>query len=76
MIRHGKLNPSAVSTPFAAMDPCAPNATIAADTLPTSHMPCRMQGTNGQPSCLIASVLMPPNGGHAIADISRRSKSP
>jgi hypothetical protein len=76
MTRHGKLKPSAASTPLPAMDPCAPNATILADTLPTSHMPCRMQGTNGQPSCLPASVLMPPNGGHAIADISRRSKSP
>ena len=76
MTRHGKRKPSAASTPLAAMDPCAPNATIAADTLPTSRTPGRMQGTNGQPSCLLASVLMPPNGGHAIADISRRSKSP
>lgn len=76
MIRHGKLKPSAASTPLAAMDPCAPNATLVADTLPTSHMTGQMQGTNGQPKCLLASVLMPPNGGHAIADISRRSKSP
>jgi hypothetical protein len=76
MIRHGKLKPSAASTPLAAMDPCAPNATILADTLPTSHMPGRMQGTNGQPNCPLASVHTPPYGGHAIADISRRSKSP
>jgi hypothetical protein len=76
MIRHGKLKPLAASTPLAAMDPCAPNATIAADTLPTSHMPCRMQGTNGQPRCLLACVLMPPNDAQAIADISRSSKSP
>ena len=76
MIRHGKLKHSAASTPLAAMDPCAPNATIVADTLPTSHMPCRMQGTNAHPSCPLASVLGPPNGAHPIADISRRSKSP
>jgi hypothetical protein len=76
MIRHGKLKPSAASTPLAAMDPCTPNATILADTLPTSHRTGRMQGTNGQISCLLASVFTLPNGGHAIADISRRSKSP
>lgn len=76
MIRHGKLKPSAASTPLAAMDPCTPKATILADTLPTSHMPCRTQGTNGHPSCPLESVLGPPNGAQAITDISRRSKSP
>ena len=76
MIRHGKRKPWVASIPLAAMNPCAPNTTRVADTLPTSHTPGQMQGTNGQPSCLLASALMPPNGGHAIADISRRSKSP
>jgi hypothetical protein len=76
MIRHGKRKPSVASTLLAAMNPCAPNTKRVADTLPTSHMPGRMQGTNGQLSCLLASVRMPPNGDHATADISRRSKSP
>lgn len=76
MIRHGKRKPSVASTPLAAMNPCVPNTTRVADILPKSYMPGRMQGTNRQPSCLLASVLMPPNGDHATADISRRSKSP
>jgi len=76
MIRHGELKPSAVSTPPPAMDARMPNATIVADTLPTSPMLGRTQGTRGQTSCLLASVLVPPSGGHVIAHVSRRLKSP
>ncbi|MGB3901118.1 MAG: hypothetical protein WA973_21450 [Mesorhizobium sp.] len=76
MTWHGKVEPSAEGAQPAVTNPRAPMVTVAADRLATSHVRGRRNRAEAQRRPLSASLMALPSGGHAIADIGRRSKSP
>ncbi|NMG42058.1 hypothetical protein GRZ55_22825 [Chelativorans sp. ZYF759] len=76
MTRHGIIQRSTAGHRPPATDPRAPMVTADAEGAAFSHLPCRQQRAEEQRSRLSASILPLPHDGRAIADISRKSKSP
>jgi len=76
MTRHGMVGPSAAGARLPASDPRASIFKIAADSVATSLVRDRLDRAKAQRSRLSASTSVLPDGGHAIADIGRKSKSP
>ena len=79
MTRHGMVEPSAAGAQSPATDPRASTVNIvniAADSAAMSLLRQRLNRAEAQRSDLFASMPTLPSGGHAIADIGRRSKSP
>jgi hypothetical protein len=76
MTRHGVIETSAAGAPPPATDPRAVTVIIAADRVATSPLPGRLNRVEAQRSGLSASFFPLPGRRRAIADISRRSKSP
>lgn len=76
MTRHGMVQASAAGASPPATDLRAFMVIIAADRVATSRAPGRLYRADAQRSGLSASITPLPDGGRAIADISRRSKSP
>jgi hypothetical protein len=76
MTRHGIIQRSTAGYRPPATDPRAPMVTVDADGAAFSHLQCRQQRAEEQRSRLSASILPLPYDGRAIADISRKSKSP
>lgn len=76
MTRHGMVQASAAGASPPAIDPRACMVIVAADRVATSRAPGRRYRANAQRSGLSASTTPLPDRGGAIADISRRSKSP
>jgi hypothetical protein len=76
MTRHGMIQTSAAGAPPPATDPRAFMVIIAAYRVVTSRLPGRLNRAEAQRSGLSASITPLPGHGRAIADISRKSKSP
>ena len=76
MTRHGMVQPSAAGAQPPATDPRASMVIIDADRVAPSRAPGRQHRAEAQRSGLSASIPALPDGGRAIADISRKSKSP
>jgi hypothetical protein len=76
MNRHGMVEPSAAGAQPPAMDLHASMAIADTDTVAKRRLPGRLRRAEAQRSGLSASIPAPRGGDHAIADISRRSKSP
>ncbi|TIS91990.1 MAG: hypothetical protein E5W89_03815 [Mesorhizobium sp.] len=76
MTRHGMVEPSAAGASPPATAPRAPMVTIDVDRATPNRMLGRQYRAEAQRSGLSASTPALPSGGRAIADISRRSKSP
>ncbi|MBP0441290.1 hypothetical protein [Tianweitania sediminis] len=75
MTRHGKVEPSAES-PADGNDLRAPMVTVAADRLTTGNVRRRLNRAEAQRCLLSAPLPALPSGGHAIAEIHHKSKSP
>ncbi len=76
MTRHGMVEPSTAGFQPPASGPRASIVKIAADSVATSLVQDRLDCVEAQRSRLFESIPTLPSGGHAIADIGRRSKSP
>jgi hypothetical protein len=76
MNRHGMLQPLAAGVQPPATDPRASMVIIEADRVASSRPPCRKHRAEAQRSGLSASNPPSLDGGRAIADIGRKSKSP
>lgn len=76
MTRPGMTQPPAAGTQSPATTPRAPMGIIEIDRATTSRVPGRQHRAEAQRSGLSASIVVLPDGGRAIADISRNSKSP
>jgi hypothetical protein len=76
MTRHGIIQRSSAGAQPAATDPGAPMAIIDVDRVATSGVPGRQHRAEAQRSGLSPSMPALPGSGHAIPDISRKSKSP
>jgi hypothetical protein len=76
MTRHGMAQPAAAGVPPPATDTRASMVTVATDRVATSRVPGRLNRAEAQRSGLSASIPALLSGGRAIADLSRRSKSP
>ena len=76
MTRHGiiQLQASGIQPP--ATHPHVPTAIADADMRPFGPVPGRQHRAKAQRGGLSASTSTLPNGGRAIADIGRSSKSP
>jgi hypothetical protein len=76
MTRHGMIQLPATGVQPPATDPHAPMMIIEAGRAATSRAPGRQYRAEAHRSGLSASIPALPCGGPAIADISRKSKSP
>lgn len=76
MTRQGMVEPSAAGAQPTATDPRASIVDITADSVATSLVRDRLDRAEAQRSRLFASIPTLTSGGHAIADIGRRAKSP
>jgi hypothetical protein len=76
MIRHGMIRPSVAGAQPPATDPHASMEFIQADRTAPSPTPCRQRHEITQQSGLSASIVALSGHRHAIADISRKLKSP
>ncbi|TPM07356.1 hypothetical protein FJ940_11840 [Mesorhizobium sp. B2-3-7] len=76
MTRHGMVQPSAAGTQPPAMDRRTPMMIIDSDRAAPSRPPSRQHRAQAQRSSPSASNPPLPGGDRAIADISRKSKSP
>ena len=76
MTRHGMIQTSAAGAPPPATYPRAFMVIISADRVATSRVSGRQNRTDAQRSALSASIAPFPGCGRAIADMSRRLKSP
>ena len=76
MTRHGMVEPSAAGAQPTATDPHTSIVDVAADSVAKSLVRDRLDRAEAQRSPLFASIPTLPSGGHAIADIGRRAKSP
>ncbi|TPK10147.1 hypothetical protein FJ543_21585 [Mesorhizobium sp. B2-5-7] len=76
MTRHGMVQPSAGGTQPAATDRRRSMVIVDSDSAAPSRPPSRQYRAEAQRSCLSAFTPELPGGGRAIADISRKSKSP
>ena len=76
MTRHGIIQRSSAGAQPAATAPGAPTAIIDVDRVATSGVPGRQHRAEAQRTAYPPSMLELPGSGHAIPDISRKSKSP
>ena len=76
MTRHGVIQPYAEGAQPPAADPHAPVVIINADRTAPSCPPSQQYRAEVQRNVLSASIPALPDGGRAIADSSRKSKSP
>ena len=76
MTRHGMVQPSAAGTQPPATDRRTSMVMIDADRAAPSRRPSRQHRAEAQRSGLSAFIPALPDGGRAIADICRKSKSP
>ena len=76
MTRHRMIQPSTAGTQPPATDARVPIVIIEADRAAPSRAPEREHRAEAQTSGLSASIAVLADGGRAIADISRKSKSP
>ncbi|RWG08632.1 MAG: hypothetical protein EOQ53_24735 [Mesorhizobium sp.] len=76
MTRHGMVQPSAAGTQPPATDRRTSMVTIDSDRASPSRPPSRQHRAEAQRSGLSAFTPELPDGGRAIADIGRKSKSP
>jgi hypothetical protein len=76
MTRHGQVQHPTAGTQPPATNPRVPTAIIDADRAASNRAPGRQYRAEAQRSGLSASIAALPGGGRAIAEISRKSKSP
>ena len=76
MTRHGMVKTSAAGATPPATYPRAFMVIIATDRVATSRVPGRQNRAEAQQSGLSGSIALLPGCGRAIADMSRRLKSP
>jgi hypothetical protein len=76
MTRHGMVQASAAGAAPPVTDTRASMTTIAADRIVTSRVPGRLSRAKARGGRLSAPTSALPSSSRAIADISRRPKSP
>ena len=76
MTRHAMVDPSAAGAQPPATDPRVSMVTTDAERRASGPAPGRQDRAEAQQSGLSASIPALPGGGRAIADTSRKSKSP
>ncbi|AZO45255.1 MAG: hypothetical protein EOS78_30250 [Mesorhizobium sp.] len=76
MTRHGMVEPSPAGAPPLATAPRVSIINIAAHSVATSLVRDRLNRAEAQRSGLPASIPTLPSSGRAVADTSRKSKSP
>ncbi|QPC89665.1 hypothetical protein GA829_36125 (plasmid) [Mesorhizobium sp. INR15] len=76
MIRHGMVEPSAAGASPPATDPRVPMVTTDAERRASGPAPSPQHRAEAHQSGLSVSIAALPGDDRAIADISRKSKSP